>query len=391
MRARVKVAVLFPSLNYLGGAARVCLGFIRVLSRAGCEVSLFTVDKTKWYLIKRVLGDFGDLRFKEYFIISRFPRFFSSTLQNIFLALLYILEVLAVRFILRFDAVFVVSGELIDCVGDVVYVNAVPFRLEHASFNKHLGGSAIWKCFSRMHDVFLRVLGKVDSRGILVANSCFLRDVILKKIGRDSIVVHPPVDIDRFAISEEGGGQRLNLVVTVSRLHPGKSLNIVLEIAKRIEGAEFLIVGSSSGRFKEALSELNEAIERMNLRGKVNILVNEPSSKLIEALSKAKVLLHTQPSEAFGMVVVEAMAAGCVPVVPISGGPWNDILDRKQGVYGFAYHDVDEAASIIKLLLNDEDLRCEVARRARERALCFDKRVFEERILSIVNVMRRIN
>ncbi|MEM2479423.1 MAG: hypothetical protein QXM44_01630, partial [Candidatus Bathyarchaeia archaeon] len=92
---KAKAAVIFPSLNYLGGAVRVCLGFIKVLSKAGYEVTLFTVDKTRWNLIRRVLGDFGDLRFKEHFIISRFPKFFDASLRNISLALFYILEVLA--------------------------------------------------------------------------------------------------------------------------------------------------------------------------------------------------------------------------------------------------------------------------------------------------------
>ncbi|MEM2092139.1 MAG: glycosyltransferase, partial [Candidatus Bathyarchaeia archaeon] len=104
-------------------------------------------------------------------------------------------------------------------------------------------------------------------------------------------------------------------------------------------------------------------------------------------LSMAKVLLHTQPSEAFGMVVVEAMAAGCVPVVPRSGGPWIDILDRRQGVYGFAYRNIDEAANIIRMLLSNEELRREVAGRARVRALCFNKSIFEEKVLGVMKMM----
>ncbi|MEM2091988.1 MAG: glycosyltransferase, partial [Candidatus Bathyarchaeia archaeon] len=321
-----RAAVVFPSLNYLGGAVRVCLEFINILFKAGYEVSLFTVDKIKWSLVKKIFGDFGDLHFKEYFVISDFPRFFNTMLRNIFLTLFYVLEVFVVRFLLGFDVVFVVGGELVDCVGDVVYVNTVPFRLEHTLQNTHLGKSVVWKCYSKIYDVFLKFLGKVNSRRLLVSNSCFLRDVILKNLGESSIVIHPPVDIDKFMVSEENEGERLNVVVTVSRIHPGKSLNTVLEVAKRVDGARFLIIGSSSGRFEETLRELNGAIEKMSLKNKIDVLVNEPLSKLVKTLFMAKVLLHTQPSEAFGMVVVEAMAAGCVPVVPRSGGPWIDIL-----------------------------------------------------------------
>lgn len=387
MRKGMRVAVLFPSLNYLGGAVRVCLGFINVLSKAGYEVSLFTVDKTKWSLVKKIFGDFRNLHFKEHFIISDFPRLFNTMFRNIFLTIFYVLEVFVVRFLLGFDVVFVVGGELIDCIGDIIYINTVPFRLEHTLQNTYLGRSAVWRCYSKVYDVFLKLLSRVDSGRLLVTNSCFLRDVILKNLGESSIVIHPPVDVDRFMVSGESDGRRLNLVVTVSRIHPGKSLNIVLEVAKRVDGAKFLIMGSSSGRFEEAFNELNRAIEKMNLKDKVDVLVNEPLSKLVKTLSMAKVLLHTQPSEAFGMVVVEAMAAGCIPVVPRSGGPWTDILDRKQGVYGFSYRDIDEAANIIRMLLNSEGLRREVAGRARARALCFNKSVFEEKVLSVMKMM----
>ena len=381
MRKR-KAAVLYPSLNYLGGAARVCLSFVKVLSRAGFEVTLFTVDRTDWSLVRRVFGEFGDLRFKERFIISRFPGSFNAMLRNIFLALFYLLEVLAVRFLLSFDIVLVVGGELIDCIGDIVYVNAIPFRLTHLFPHVRLG-SAAWRCYSRLYNIFLRLLGKADSRGLLITNSYFLREIVLSWLGRDSIVIHPPVDTNRFMVSEEDG-QRINMVITVSRIHPGKSLNVILEIAKRIDGAIFLIIGLSSGRLKETLNDLNVTIKKMNLNNKVSILVNESPSKLLESLSRAKVLLHTQPSEAFGMAVVEAMAAGCVPVVPNNGGPWIDILDQKQGVYGFSYRSVDEAADIIRALLNNENLRQKVANRARARALTFDKSIFEEKILRLV-------
>jgi len=380
MRKR-RAAVLYPSLNYLGGAVRVCLSFMKVLSRAGFEVTLFTVDRTDWDLIRRVFGDFGNLHFKEHFIISRFPGSFNAMLQNIFLVLFYLLEVLTVRFLLSFDIVLVVSGELIDCIGDIIYVNAIPFRLAHLFPNVRLG-SAAWRCYSRLYNIFLKLLGEADSRGLLITNSYFLREIVLRWLGRDSIVIHPPVDTNKFMVPEEE--PRINMVITISRIHPGKSLNVVLETAKHIDGARFLIVGSGSGRLKEALNDLNGAIKKMNLNNKVSVLVNEPSSKLLESLSRAKVLLHTQPSEAFGMVVVEAMAAGCVPVVPNDGGPWIDILDRKQGTYGFSYRSIDEAANIIKALINNENLRYEVANRARARALTFDKSIFEEKILRLI-------
>jgi len=79
------------------------------------------------------------------------------------------------------------------------------------------------------------------------------------------------------------------------------------------------------------------------------------------------------------------MAAGYVPVVPRDGGPWFDILDREQGKCGYAYSSLGEAAEKIDLLMNDERLRIEISRRAFERAKCFDRSFFEEKIVDVIH------
>jgi len=84
------------------------------------------------------------------------------------------------------------------------------------------------------------------------------------------------------------------------------------------------------------------------------------------------------------MAIVEAMAAGCVPVVPRDGGPWFDILEQKEGLYGFSYESISEAAEKIKTLLENDELWIEVSARARRRAMDFDSSVFESKMLSVV-------
>lgn len=379
----MRAAVLHPSLNYLGGAVRVCMGFVRALSRAGYDVTLFTVDRTRWDLVRRVFGDVGAWGFRERFIFPRLPGFLGESVRSFLVALFYVVEVFVVRFFLGFDLVVVVGGEIIDCVGDIVYVNAVPLRLMHLFPGLRLGGLA-WKAYSRLYDLLLRFLGRVDSRGLLITNSRFLRDVVRRFLGRDSVVVYPPVCVGRFAGLVGLRGERPNLVVSVSRMHTGKFLDVVLEVARRVDGANFMIVSSGSGRFREALCRVMGLIGEMGLGGRVSVLVNEPLDRLLDALSHAKVLLHAQPSEAFGISIVEAMAAGCVPVVPRSGGPWFDILGCRQGVYGFSYNSVGEAAEIVRMLLSDEAMRRSVAERARSRALCFDETLFEGRIMEVL-------
>lgn len=120
----------------------------------------------------------------------------------------------------------------------------------------------------------------------------------------------------------------------------------------------------------------------------VEVVLDPDRARIERAFSTASVYLSTQPTEAFGIAVVEAMARGCVPVVPRAGGPWHDILDRRQGHYGFAYRSSAEAAQLIDQVLSDEELRRRVAERAKKRALDFEPGVFREKIRELINSRR---
>ncbi len=81
------------------------------------------------------------------------------------------------------------------------------------------------------------------------------------------------------------------------------------------------------------------------------------------------------------------MATGCIPIVHKSGGPWIDILDKKQGLYGYAYRKIDEASVLISEILNNEDLKTKLSTNAKKRANDFNSSIFEKKILKIVDVL----
>jgi len=196
------------------------------------------------------------------------------------------------------------------------------------------------------------------------------------------MVVYPPVDVENFQPLYRRK-ERENLVVTVSRFRPGKNLESIPNIAKHVN-ARFLIIGPSDQASVSTINTIRGLAKKMKVQHRVQLLTNEPRSVLLEKLSDAKVLLHTQFYEAFGMSVVEAMASGCVPVVPDVGGPWLDILNHKQGTYGYAYGSSKEAAKTIRLLMEDEGLRREVASRAYRRAEAYNTSIFTRNMLRVV-------
>ena len=75
-----------------------------------------------------------------------------------------------------------------------------------------------------------------------------------------------------------------------------------------------------------------------------------------EFYKKAKILLMTSDFEGFGLVLVEAMSAGCVPVALGSFSAVHDIIDGKNGIVTKMPFSKEEYADSVMLLMNNHDL-----------------------------------
>jgi len=106
---------------------------------------------------------------------------------------------------------------------------------------------------------------------------------------------------------------------------------------------------------------------------------------LLTLYGTSKVYMHAMKNEHFGIAVIEAMAAGLVPVVYRGGGPWEDILKARQGHHGFSYENLDEAANIIKMLLANENLRKEIVERNLVYVKEFSDTLFKQKFIKLVN------
>jgi glycosyltransferase involved in cell wall biosynthesis len=372
----MNVIVAHISLNSAGGGELVCLSLIRVLRKAGNGVTLVTVDRTDWTYLRKIFGEtaFPD---REFYLLSNMPKTHFIMLHSVLLLTFYFAELFLLRLLRKGDLLISTCGEKINSIADIVYVNGTPLRC--ASFLFDAGIKR--KYYGKLYDLLLRVVDRFNS-SLVIANSKFNKRIIRRCMNRDAWVVYPPVDIQKF-IGVDRGRHRENTVVAVSRFLPDQNLDYIPKLAKFVQNSNFLVIGPSGTTSKRTVEELNEMITKLAVKDQVKIVTNQPFSRLLEALSTAKVFLRTQPCEPFGMAVVEAMAAGCVPVVPKAGGPWFDILNQEQGKYGYAYSNLKEAAEEINTLMNDERLRIEISRRAVKRAKFFDRSFFERRIVEI--------
>ena len=113
---------------------------------------------------------------------------------------------------------------------------------------------------------------------------------------------------------------------------------------------------------------------------------NVPREHQLKLYSEAKAFLHTMIGEHFGISVVEGMAAGLVPVVHKSGGPWNDIVLR--GKYGFGYTSSEEAVKMLSEAISNYWSLREISLR---RAKVFSKDKFKQEFKEIIKIIQAGN
>ena len=82
-------------------------------------------------------------------------------------------------------------------------------------------------------------------------------------------------------------------------------------------------------------------IENYGLSRTVTLTPNASNEELVDSMSKSMIYLHTMIGEHFGISIIEAMAAGLLPIVPAYGGCSEIVPTDHQ------YHTLEEAADYI--------------------------------------------
>lgn len=150
----------------------------------------------------------------------------------------------------------------------------------------------------------------------VVAISEFVRDAVLADFDLPAerlTVIYPPVDGARFDPSRP----RQERVLSLGRFQPYKRQLDQLAMARRLPDLEFSIVGFvTSRRYFERCERYLERHRVDNAR----LVAGVPFAELRALLETSRLFLHSVVDEPFGLTTVEAIFAGCVPVVHDSGG-----------------------------------------------------------------------
>jgi glycosyltransferase involved in cell wall biosynthesis len=200
-----------------------------------------------------------------------------------------------------------------------------------------------------------------------IANSNHIAKRIKKYYDRESTVIHPPVDVDKFTLNTE----KESYYLTASRMVPYKRMDLIVDVFNDMPDRKLVVIGHGP--------ELNKI--KAKAQKNIEIIGYQSKIKLNEYMHKARAFVFAA-EEDFGIIVVEAMACGTPVIAWNYGGTAESVVDGKTGIL-FNNQTKESIISAIGEFENASDtFNPELIR---EHAQKFSRKNFEDNISKFIN------
>jgi glycosyltransferase involved in cell wall biosynthesis len=191
------------------------------------------------------------------------------------------------------------------------------WRYEDYAARESFGGwtrSLLPPVLSALRKWDLRAASQPDH---FIANSRVIADRIKECYGRDATVIPPPIDVNRFQMSERIDDHYLVL----SRLNPYKRLDLAIEACAKL-GRPLIVIGEGTAR------KQLEAIAGP----KTVFLGRQPDDVVNRYTSRCRALIFPG-EEDFGMTPLEVNASGRPVIAFGRGGATETVIHGKTGIF----------------------------------------------------------
>ena len=154
----------------------------------------------------------------------------------------------------------------------------------------------------------------------IIANSTYTQANIRRYYRRDSTVIYPPVDVERFKLKGSQQASRHGFAIT-GRQTPYKRIDLAIEACNKLK-VPLIVIGSGPD---------HRRLEKLAGR----------TITFLSGLNDRNIVEHIQTSlgfilpnvDDFGIVAVEALAAGTPVIAYKKGGALDYIKDGRNGVF----------------------------------------------------------
>lgn len=201
------------------------------------------------------------------------------------------------------------------------------------------GGSVIRSLLLMPYKHFGSTIFKKADEVICVSD--YEREMVRRDFGVDAIVIPNGVDLEgiKKANPFEFSG---NLVFYVGRVEKYKNIHLVVEAMKYLDDFHFYIAGK--GSFEE---ELRKLIKKLGVEERVKLLGFVDEETKYRWLKTCSVFVNLSPIEAFGITVLEALAAR-KPVVVSGRGALKEFSEKFDCVFSVSRISPEGLAEVIR-------------------------------------------
>ncbi len=203
----------------------------------------------------------------------------------------------------------------------------------------------------------------------IVVNSSTIQHRVARYLGRPSVIVHPPCDIDRFQWRGQG-----DYYLSTARLVPLKRIDVIVEAFRAMPDKQLVV--ASGGSELERLRALAGNAANIRFAGWTD------EETLLALVGNCIATLYLPVEEDFGMSPVESMSAG-KPVIGVQeGGVAETVLHGRTGLLLPPSPSPADVIAAVRTMTPELALTMRTACRCR--AAEYDERLFVERMRRIV-------
>lgn len=165
-----------------------------------------------------------------------------------------------------------------------------------------------------------RLIQSIHEASLITVTSQFQKETLMKKISKEMIVLHNPVDSDLYQPVESFTDE----MVAIGRLEKEKGFDMLLKTIQK--GQKLHVVGEGSEKGK-----LESIVRSRGLDNEIEFHGHGDRTQMNQLLNKCSFLILPSRFETFGNVLLEAMACGR-PVLSTSCGGPSEIVTETTGI-----------------------------------------------------------
>jgi len=202
----------------------------------------------------------------------------------------------------------------------------------------------------------------------VVSNSEGLKKLALKTNSSQKIeIIYNGIDTNKFKPSDEKSEKEFIITPGASRITDRKGLKYLIEaiakLAPKYPQIKLKIMGDGNAR-----ATLEKQVEKLNVSDKTEFLGRIPREKTTLYYQEASLFVLPSLNEGMSNAMLEALASS-LPIITTNTGGAQELVSHEKNGYLIKMKNSADIAEKIEKLINHPELRREMGKASREKAL----------------------